>query len=172
MKIPALPLALMLIALAGVAGCDRPGPEKPAAESPRTETASEAVADIGAPAAAGLQITDAHMPEPPPGVSMGAIYLVLENTQPKDRQLLLLETDVAGSAQLHRTSYEEGTMKMRHVPHLALPAGQTIRFEPGGYHVMLMQLDERVKVGTRFDLRLTFDGGEVVTADVEVRKRQ
>ncbi len=152
----AMPRVLMLAGfiLAGLAGCERPIPEK----TSQTE--------------ANLKISDAHMPEPPPGVSMGAIYLVLENSQSRDRQLLMLETDVASSAQLHRTSYDDGAMRMRHVPHLTLPAGQTIRFEPGGYHVMLMQLDGSLPSGTQFELRLTFDGGEVISTDVEVRKRQ
>ncbi len=151
-----MPWALLFlgIVLTGLAGCERPAPDK------------------SSPAAASLQISEAHMPEPPPGVSMGAIYLVLSNPQPRDRQLVLLETDVAASAQVHRSSYDEGTMRMRHVPHLTVPAGQTLRFEPGGYHVMLMQLDASLQAGAQFDLRLTFDGGEVITTAVEVRKRQ
>lgn len=151
-----LAMALLgITGLTGLPGCDR--------------SVDGSTPAPGKSSAGGMRISDAHMPEPPPGAAMGAVYLTLDNSGAMDRQLLMIETDVAANAQLHRTSYDDGTMRMRHVPHLTVPAGQTVRFEPGGYHIMLMQMAEKLEAGASFDLKLTFDGGELMMTEVEVR---
>jgi len=47
-------------------------------------------------------------------------------------------------------------MTMRAVPTLVIQPGQTVRFEPGGYHVMLIGLKQPLVVGQRVPATLTF----------------
>jgi periplasmic copper chaperone A len=49
-----------------------------------------------------------------------------------------------------------------------LPAGETVRFRPGGLHLMLTVPDETVVVGGTFELTLRFDRSDEVTVPVEV----
>jgi copper(I)-binding protein len=58
---------------------------------------------------------------------------------------------------------------MREVPKVTVPAGATVMFEPGGYHVMLMDLDHPLTVGETFPVTLMLDGGASVKATVTVR---
>jgi copper(I)-binding protein len=58
---------------------------------------------------------------------------------------------------------------MRAVPELEVPAGATIRFEPGGLHVMLIGLREPLVAGQLFTLQLEFEHAGRHSVPVEVR---
>jgi copper(I)-binding protein len=64
-------------------------------------------------------------------------------------------------------------MKMRAVPRLALPAGKAVTLKPGGYHVMLMALQQPLKEGETVNITLTFEGrdGKRSTAEVAAKVR-
>ncbi|MBK9180270.1 MAG: copper chaperone PCu(A)C [Acidimicrobiales bacterium] len=63
-----------------------------------------------------------------------------------------------------------GEMTMRPVESIALPAGEPVALEPGGYHVMLLDLASPLEVGETFDVTLTFETGGEQTVSVEVRE--
>jgi len=81
---------------------------------------------------------------------------------------------VAMVAELHEATMVQnddgGTMMgMQQVTSIAVPAGGTVMLEPGGYHVMLMQLAEPLVDGTDFTLTLTFEQAGEITTTVDVR---
>lgn len=51
---------------------------------------------------------------------------------------------------------------------LDLKAGETVAFEPGGYHVMLLDIVEPFEVGDEIDVTLEFAKADSVTITVEV----
>lgn len=61
-----------------------------------------------------------------------------------------------------------GAMTMRPVEAIDLPAGEAVALEPGGLHIMLIDLVEPLEVGDEVDLTLTFEeaGEQPVTAEV------
>jgi periplasmic copper chaperone A len=115
-----------------------------------------------------LQVAQAHIKVMPPGQSRAAAYLVLRNNEHRDRQVLAVEADIAGSAEVHQHLHEDGMMKMRKVAHLMIPAKGEIVFAPGGYHVMLFDVAEPPAVGAQFSLTFELDGGERFTFPVDV----
>lgn len=115
------------------------------------------------------QAENAHIKAMPPGQSRAAVYLVLRNLGAQDRRIIGIETDIAGQAEVHRHSYDDGMMKMRRVPHALVPAEGSLVFEPGGYHIMLLDVAEPPAVGTQFSVTMEFDGGEPFTFAVDVR---
>lgn len=62
-----------------------------------------------------------------------------------------------------------GMMMMREVDGVALPAGERVVFEPGGYHLMLIGLAAPLEVGTTFDIELEFATAAPMTVTFEVR---
>ncbi len=62
----------------------------------------------------------------------------------------------------------DGMMTMKEVTSVMIPAGGTVHFEPGGYHVMLIELVKPLEVGQTIPLTLTFaKAGKIeVTATV------
>ena len=57
---------------------------------------------------------------------------------------------------------------MQPVDEIPVLAGETVALEPGGYHIMLLDLAEPLEVGTSITLTLTFElfGPVDVTAEV------
>ena len=117
-------------------------------------------------------IEQAYMPALAPGQTTAAVYMKMMNRTDEEKILNHVETDVAGMAHIHRNFYEDGVMKMRMVHHLTLSPKETLRFEPGGYHVMLMDIAEPMEPEVTFPLVLHFEKGESVTVQVTVKARQ
>jgi copper(I)-binding protein len=100
----------------------------------------------------------------------GAVYLTIHNQGTQADRLLSAQTPQAARTQLHRSKMNNGVMQMREeVGGVALAAGQTVTFAPGGLHVMLMGLAQPLKSGTHFPLTLHFDKAGERRVEVEVQ---
>lgn len=51
---------------------------------------------------------------------------------------------------------------------LPLPAGETVTLQPGGYHVMLLDIAEPLEAGDEIELTLDFESADDLTLTVEV----
>ncbi|MBS3803287.1 MAG: copper chaperone PCu(A)C [Oleiphilaceae bacterium] len=103
-----------------------------------------------------------------------AAYMIINNQSDKDIRVTGVSTPIAQTASLHQSLTVDGQMRMRALPDgLAVPAGGSVKLEPKGYHVMMMSLDEPLKVGDSFPVTLTFadseSAGASIVVDVQVR---
>jgi len=106
----------------------------------------------------------------PPAVS--AIYMTIENNTSSDDRLLRIETDVTAISEIHQTTIADDIARMRPLEDgLELPANETVILEPGGTHIMLMQLQRDLEVGDTFAIALQFASGATMTVDVPVREQ-
>jgi copper(I)-binding protein len=64
-----------------------------------------------------------------------------------------------------------GMMSMREVPEITVPAGATVSLEPGGLHIMLLDLVADLEPGDEFELTLVFAEAGEVTLTVDVREQ-
>lgn len=62
-----------------------------------------------------------------------------------------------------------GEMTMREVEEIEIPAGETVKLEPGGYHVMLMDLVAPLEEGSTFELTLEFENAGEQVVEVTVK---
>ena len=85
-----------------------------------------------------------------------------------DVRLVAAESPVAGVVEIHEMSMQNDVMKMSPIPALDLPAGQDVELKPGGYHVMLMDLRQQVKVGDEVPLRLVIERRDGSRESVDV----
>ena len=84
-------------------------------------------------------------------------------------RLVGVSSPLAGVAQVHEMKMEGDVMKMRAVPVLELPAGQTVQLKPGGYHVMLMDLKQSLPKGSMLPLTLTFRDAKGVESKLALK---
>lgn len=73
-------------------------------------------------------------------------------------RLVGVSSPAAPVAEIHEMRMQDNVMKMRAVPALDLPAGTPVQLQPGGYHVMLLDLPQQVKEGDTVPLSLVFEG--------------
>ncbi|MEO7400821.1 MAG: copper chaperone PCu(A)C [Polaromonas sp.] len=82
--------------------------------------------------------------------------------------LVGVSSPVAGVAEVHEMKMEGDIMKMRAVPVLDLPAGQTVQLKAGGYHLMLMELKQPLPKGSKLPLTLHFKDAKGAESQLEL----
>lgn len=89
-----------------------------------------------------------------PGQDVGAAYLDLKSAS--DLTLVKVESPAADSVEIHKMAMKDGVMEMRMLETLELPAGQTVKLAPGGFHLMLFDLKKPLKAGDTLPVSLHF----------------
>ncbi len=109
----------------------------------------------------------------PQGAKNGAAYLVLKNSGKEADTLRGAQSQVADRVEIHEHIHEGDVMKMRQVSGgVAIPAGVTVPFKPGGYHIMLMGLKQQLEPGQHIPLKLSFAKAGEVTVEAQVEKSE
>lgn len=99
-----------------------------------------------------------------------AVYLTLSNHGKTPDRLLTASTPYASQTQIHRSSVENGVMQMREITDgIAVQPGKTVKFAPGGLHIMLLGLKQPLKSGEHFPLSLRFDKAGERQVEVKVQ---
>ena len=93
-----------------------------------------------------------------PGQRVGGVYM--EIVAREGLRLTSVTSAAAETAQVHQMKMENGMMRMRAVPFLALPAGKAVKLEPGGYHVMLFDLKQSLVAGQKLRIELTVEDAD------------
>ena len=74
------------------------------------------------------------------------------------------------SDSLHLPVMNNDMMSMQELTHgVVIEAGQTVKFEPAGKHIMLMGLMQQLVADQTFDITLTFADGSTKTVEFTVR---
>jgi len=136
-----------------------------------------------------IDVTDAWARTSAAVANAGAAYMEIVNGSETADALIAATVDpsVAAPVEMHETvamaSGSDTTMgggmesvttmagemmEMRPVDRIDIPAGESVSLEPGGFHLMFIDLVEPLETGTTITLTLTFEGSgeKVVTADV------
>jgi copper(I)-binding protein len=99
-----------------------------------------------------------------------AIYFEIQNNSNKDYNLINVASDIANKVELHQSFIDEkGVAKMVKLDKLVIPATSSVTLQPGGIHIMLLDLKSKLKVGEKFSLSLYFDNGIQQNVEVEVK---
>ena len=119
---------------------------------------------------AELIVEDAHIRESIPGAPNSAAFMILKNTSEQDVVLTSATSDLARATELHNHINDEGVMRMREVPEIVVPAGQSVELKPGGLHVMFMGLATPLKQGEQGSFTLVDQSGHEYPVQAPVKK--
>jgi copper(I)-binding protein len=91
-------------------------------------------------------------------------------TSKTETRLVGVSTSVASVAEVHEMKMDNNVMQMRALPDgLPLPAGKAVALQPGGFHVMLMDLKLPLQKDTTIPLTLRFKDAKGVESNVEIK---
>ena len=124
-------------------------------------------AACGAAGTPQLEVGAAQAAVPLAGSSQ--IVVTITNRGDGDDALVAVDTDAAVGIELHETRIADDRATMVSLEEVPLPAGETVRFRPGGLHLMMIAPDDEVVLGATFDLTLRFDRSEAITTTADVR---
>ena len=148
--------ALALLLAVGLAGC---GDDTDAAGA-ASPTADLVVGDPWVRATAGTA-------DP----SMTAAFMTIDNHTDADITLETVTSPVSDRVELHETAMVDGAMVMQAVDGgITITAGRGKLLEPGGYHVMLMDMQRELAPGEEVELTLSFSDGSSQTLTVPVKE--
>ena len=130
-----------------------------------------------------LTASDVWARTSPAMADAGAVYMTLESDDGATVVGAAVDESVAARVELHETTmadgamdddateddHSDGAMMMQPIDAIDVPAGGSVSLEPGGIHIMLLELAEPLEAGTSFDLTLILDDGEEHQVSVEVR---
>lgn len=122
------------------------------------------------PAMADIHVNDPWIKEAPPGVRVMAGYLVLENQGSEPLVLTDVSSPVFERIELHLSVIENDVVRMEAQHAMALKPGDSVSFEPGGYHLMLYDPSEKLGAGEQVELQFGFADGRRLSVTAEVRR--
>jgi periplasmic copper chaperone A len=102
------------------------------------------------------------------GTSNSAAYMVIQNRGRESDRLLSVECDAARVVELHETKMQDDVMQMRMVPDIQIPAGEEIALTPGGFHIMLIDLQRNLEAGQKINLVLVFENHGRINVEAEI----
>jgi copper(I)-binding protein len=98
-----------------------------------------------------------------------AAYLEIVNASQQPDALVAASSPDA-RIEIHETSIDGGGMAgMQMMPRIDVPAGSSVRLEPGATHLMVMDLAAPLRVGDHLEIRLSFERAGVVVVQADVR---
>jgi periplasmic copper chaperone A len=109
-----------------------------------------------------------HGTELPMAGTNSAAYMLIANRASNPDQLLRVESDVAGTIEIHQTMITDGIASMSPVEAIEIPANGAVELMPGGLHIMLIGLTRDLLEGEQIQLTLVFEnaGRVAITADI------
>ena len=96
-------------------------------------------------------------------------YFDLHNGGGKSISLTGASSPACGMLMLHRSENVGGTMRMVDVASVDVAPRATLKFAPGGYHLMCMNPSPALKPGAHAAVTLVFSDGKTLTSDFQVR---
>lgn len=142
----------------------------------------------------GVTVEGAWARTSPVSAQAGAAYFEISSADADALVGASVDSSVAGKVEIHETSMVamgegemgedemadgeadsgamEGAgdvMQMREIGRIELPAGDTVVLEPGGLHIMMLDLAGPLETGDTFDLTLDFETAPDQVISVEVR---
>lgn len=105
----------------------------------------------------------------PNGSNVASGYMVIQNNGSTPDRLIGGSTEIAGRFQIHEMTMKNGVMKMRELEKgVEIAPGKSIKFSPGGYHLMFLDLKTPPVQGKRFKGTLVFEKAGKVNVEYVV----
>jgi copper(I)-binding protein len=132
-------LAVLFVILAGIPACD---------------------SGEGPPVVAANVVVTA----PAPGMPMAAGYLDITNRSGTSIRITGVSSPDYESVEMHETIVEDDIARMREIPVLEIENGETVVFERGGKHLMLMR-----PIGAPETITLNFYSEELLLLSISAK---
>lgn len=151
-------VTVALVSLLTLGACSK-APES--ADNPLPPPAPAAVA-------ASVEVSAPWAAVTPGGAKVGAGYFTITNPGAADK-LLGAASPRAKKVELHQMKMDGAMMSMRPVEGgVDVPAGGSVQFAPGGYHLMFIDIDAPFADGQSIPVTLTFEKAGAVDVALAV----
>ena len=137
-------------------------------ELDESELQEEAISNDIANAELGLQLSQARVRLPAVEGRPGVAYFDLVSNRDEPVRIVSVEVIGAGEAEMHETKEEDGVTMMASAGSILLEPREGVRFAPGGFHVMLFDIDPTLAAGDTTDLTVTLENGDKISTTAQI----
>ncbi len=97
-----------------------------------------------------------------------AVYVSIFNNTETDFEINSLSSKVSGKAEIHKTYVDDEIVKMKKINNLIIKSKDQVYLQPGGMHIMLMDLKEELIDGTSFKIEFLINKKDKMSTNVMV----
>lgn len=116
-----------------------------------------------------IKIDDAWARSGQTGQMTGA-FMEIKNKGAADK-LISASSDATKVTELHASDTSNGVMTMRKVDAMDIPADGELKLKPGGYHIMLIDLNRPLVAGETLPIKMKFEKAGDVTVQAKVKDK-
>jgi copper(I)-binding protein len=117
----------------------------------------------------GLNVTDAYLRTMPPGQRVTAGFLTISNNGNEDCQILSATSPFSERIEFHQHLHANGRMQMRPLAQVLVTAGKTVKFSPGGLHLMFFDVTKPLVENEILPMRLLTDYCGTYLVNLQIR---
>ena len=107
----------------------------------------------------------------PPGAEVTAAYGTLMNHGAEVVSITNVSSTVGNEAQMHDVMSEGDQRRMVHLPSVDIAPGESLLFQPGGRHIMLIGVTETLAEGSDIELCAESAAGTRACTQAKVRRQ-
>lgn len=116
----------------------------------------------------------------PKNAAMGAAYMTFESADGDVLKSGSVDPSIAEAVEIHAMMPVEGStdeegmamMEMVEIPEFEIPAGEPAVLQPGGYHIMFINIAKPFEIGQIIELTLNFENAGEKVIEVEVMEEE
>lgn len=123
---------------------------------------------VASPALAQVGIDQPWMRATPPGAQVAGGFMIITNKGSAADRLVGATSPVAERVELHVSVHEGGMMKMKQVQGFDVPANGQFVLQPGGGHMMFVNIKRPIKQGEKIPVTLKFKNAGEMTVEYAV----
>lgn len=133
-------------------------------------TATLLVSFTGSVFADHIEIDKPWLPEAAPVARVMAAYMDIRNHGSKTSYITAITSPQFRKVEIHSMMHKNGMMHMEKQDKLAIPAGETVSLQPGGFHMMLFNPKKWYQAGSKITLNITIDNNHTFQVISTVKK--
>ena len=118
-------------------------------------------------AVAQVTVSDAWVRATVPAQKVTGAFMQLKSDRPS--ALVSAQSPAAAAIEIHEMRMDGDMARMRAVTRVNIAGGQTVKLQPGGYHLMLLDLKQSLQAGTYVPIKLTFESADKTAQEVEIK---
>lgn len=118
--------------------------------------------------AAELLITDTAVRQPLPGRTVSVGYVSIKNIETQTVRLLKASSPLFANIELHQHKMVDGMMQMQRIKEIEINAGETVKLQPGGLHLMMFRPIKTLQLGEEVTVDLHWSDGTIQTYKTKV----
>jgi len=125
---------------------------------------------LAAHAAGLVEFVDGVIPEAPPNAAVMAGYGRIRNATDGPVRIHAAASPDFERVEFHRTTMDDGVMRMQKLGGFAVPVGGWLEFERGGMHLMLIGPRRALRAGDRVHVEFSYAAPSPIKATFDVRR--